>query len=280
MNDSQVQARMNEYARRWHVTLQRVVHTPTSLLGFGTRRAVPVVVKAARSTSDERWPGAVAAAFDGEGMVRVHAHAAGIALLEHVSPGTPLAEVVRRGDDDAATRILAEVIATLHRTDRPTAGFDGVEVWGDGFARYERSGDRQIAPVLVERAGIRYARLCRSQGKRRLLHGDLQHYNVLKDRSRGWVAIDPKGVVGELEFELGAALRNPHGVPALYSTGAAVERRIRCFEEHLRIDAERVIEWAYAQAVLSAIWTVEDEGVLPAADPALRLAGVLEPLLT
>jgi streptomycin 6-kinase len=59
-----------------------------------------------------------------------------------------------------------------------------------------------------------------------------------------------------------------------------VERRIRCFERHLPIDADRVIEWAYAQAVLSAIWTVEDEGVVPASDPALRLAAALESLLT
>jgi streptomycin 6-kinase len=280
LSSAEVQARMNEYARRWEVTLQRVVSTPTSLLGFGTRCDVPVVVKAARSTSDERWPGAVAAAFDGEGMVRVHAHAAGIALLEHVSPGTPLVEVVRQGDDAAATRILAGVIATLHQTDRPTGGFHGVEAWGEGFARYERSGDRQIPPVVVEQARSRYARLCGSQGRQRLLHGDLQHYNVLKDRSRGWVAIDPKGIVGELEFELGAALRNPHREPALYSTSAAVERRIRWFGEHLIIDAKRVIEWAYTQAVLSAIWTVEDEGVLPAADPALRLAAALEPLVS
>ena len=42
-----------------------------------------------------------------------------------------------------------------------------------------------------------------------LLHGDLQHYNVLLDKDRGWVAIDPKGVVGELEYEVGALLRNP-----------------------------------------------------------------------
>jgi streptomycin 6-kinase len=46
----------------------------------------------------------------------------------------------------------------------------------------------------------------------RLLHGDLQHYNVLLDRKRGWLAIDPKGVVAEGEFELGAALRNPIGM--------------------------------------------------------------------
>jgi streptomycin 6-kinase len=280
VHSSEVDARLHEYAGRWQVTVERVVHTTTAVLGFGTRRDTPVVVKAAHGTSDEGRAGDVAAAFDGAGMVRVLEHAPGIALLERVLPGTPLADVVRHGDDAVATHILAELIATLHQADRPVAGFPGVDAWGKGFARYERSGDRQIAPALVDQGRARYAKLLRSQGRQRLLHGDLQHYNVLADRSRGWVAIDPKGIVGELEFELGPALRNPHDRPTLYSSSAAVERRIRCFERHLPIDADRVIEWAYAQAVLSAIWTVEDEGVVPASDPALRLAAALESLLT
>jgi streptomycin 6-kinase len=51
--------------------------------------------------------------------------------------------------------------------------------------------------------------LCSSQRYRRLLHGDLHHGNVLHDSERGWVAIDPKGVLGEPEYEIGVALRNP-----------------------------------------------------------------------
>jgi streptomycin 6-kinase len=38
---------------------------------------------------------------------------------------------------------------------------------------------------------------------------DLHHYNVLSDSGRGWLAIDPKGLVGEVEYEVGAAIRNP-----------------------------------------------------------------------
>ena len=63
----------------------------------------------------------------------------------------------------------------------------------------------------VERAQRLYVGLCASQTSTRLLHGDLHHYNILRDGDRGWVAIDPKGVVGEVEYEIGAALRNPYG---------------------------------------------------------------------
>ena len=32
--------------------------------------------------------------------------------------------------------------------------------------------------------------------------------NVRFDSGRGWLAIDPKGVFGELEYEVGAVVRN------------------------------------------------------------------------
>lgn len=35
------------------------------------------------------------------------------------------------------------------------------------------------------------------------LHGDLHQDNILK-QGNGWLAIDPKGVIGEAEFEIAA----------------------------------------------------------------------------
>jgi streptomycin 6-kinase len=238
-----------------------------------------VVLKFAKPDGDETDSGAIAAAFHGNGMVRVYEHAHGVALLEELIPGAPLSEWVSHGEDPAATRILADVVAALHDPSPSADGVVTVEAWGHGFARYLSSGDRQIPLDLVEDARERFTKLCRTQGAVRLLHGDLQHYNVLEDRARGWIAIDPKGVAGELEYELGAALRNPHDIPELYSTSTSVERRIRCFAQNLPIDPARVLEWAYAQAVLSAIWTIEDDGVVIPDNPALVLAGTIGRML-
>src|SRR5207244_1723119 len=74
-----------------------------------------------------------------------------------------------------------------------------------------------------------YSDLCGSQRHRQLLHGDLHHYNVLFDARRGWLAIDPKGVVGELEYEVGAALRNPYEAPELFLEPSTIERRVEQF---------------------------------------------------
>lgn len=112
-----------------------------------------------------------------------------------------------------------------------------------------------------------------------LLHGDLQHYNVLFDNERGWVAIDPKGVVGELEYEVGALLRNPFELPELFTNRATVERRLKILMTHLPLDSARALNWSFAQAVLSAIWTVEDEHTLEPNNSALQLARTLKPML-
>jgi len=111
------------------------------------------------------------------------------------------------------------------------------------------------------------------------LHGDLQHYNILFDIEQGWTAIDPKGVVGEVEYEIGASLRNPYEKPELFASGEAVRRRLNSYARLLKLDSKRVLEWALTQAVLSAIWTVEDGFALDGSYPTIRLADTIRTML-
>jgi len=112
-----------------------------------------------------------------------------------------------------------------------------------------------------------------------LLHGDLHHDNVLFDDALGWRAIDPKGVLGEVEFEIGAALRNPQELPGVIGNLSVFRRRVDIFSSRLRLDSGRVLAWAFAQAVLSAIWKCEDGERVGADDPSLLLAETILPLL-
>nr|WP_274378954.1 aminoglycoside phosphotransferase family protein [Deinococcus cavernae] len=41
------------------------------------------------------------------------------------------------------------------------------------------------------------------------LHGDLHHGNVLHSPARGWLLIDPKGLVGERGFDYANIFYNP-----------------------------------------------------------------------
>lgn len=231
--------------------------TPSGCIAFVRQGGEPRVLKIFGPQSDETNAAAVLAHFDGHGAARLLKHSSRALLLERVQPGSSLADIVIVGDDDGATEILCNVIRALHRRPAAAGNFPSVEDWGEGFARYRRRGG-PLPPPLVDRAEAVYNELARSQGPRFLLHGDLHHGNVLHDARRGWLAIDPKGVVGELAYETGALLRNPAEDASRFATPAIIDRRVHILCERLSLDRRRVLSWCFAQAVLSAIWAVED----------------------
>jgi len=265
-------------AHLWRVELDESFETPSSVIAYGRRSAQRVVLKAVKRPNDEWHAGDVLAAFGGRGVVRVLEHTAGAMLLERLDPGTQLVELVRSGGHEAATAIVTEVIVAMTPDAAPLSS-PTVSDWARGFARYRATPDTQVPRPLAERAEQVYLDLCASQRSPRLLHGDLHHYNVLLDRARGWTAIDPKGVVGEIEYEIGAAMRNPVELPDLVTDRRTIERRLTRFCSALDLDAWRVMRWCYSQAVLSAIWGVEDGDAVGPDNLALRLATVLEPML-
>lgn len=91
-----------------------------------------------------------------------------------------------------------------------------------------------------------------------LLHGDLHQDNILLSQ-RGWLVIDPKGVVGPKEFETGAYLRNPY-----YDLGdkenmkELVTQRILQISQECGFNKETIKNWAFICAILSIIWMLED----------------------
>ena len=262
----------------WSVSVDRSFETASSMIAFGKQRDRAVVLKVLKEPGDEWHAGEILQAFDGNGAVRVYEHAPGAMLLEELRPGAPLVRVALDRSDDTATERLVDVIQRMHAAHLPP-NCATVAKWGDGFARYLESGDNQLPGALVERAGALYAELCSLQATTRLLHGDLQHYNVLWDEQRGWLAIDPKGVVGELEYEIGAAMRNPVERPDLFASRARIERRLDVLVRALNLDYMRALSWTFAQAVLSAIWSVEDGLAVDATTPAIQVASVVAPMI-
>jgi streptomycin 6-kinase len=186
---------------------------------------------------------------------------AGLLLLERLQPGTPLNEVA---DDDAATAAAAQVMRQLWRAPPSEHEFPTIADWGAGFgrlrARFE-GGTGPLPPPLVDRAERLYAELCASSAAPVLLHGDLHHGNILAAQRAPWLALDPQGVIGEPAYETGALLRNPFPeILAMPGARAILARRAARLAELLGFDRQRVAGWAFAQAVLSAWWEVEDHG--------------------
>jgi streptomycin 6-kinase len=270
--------RLRAKAAQWNVEIGEMRETPSSLIAFGVRDGRRVVLKLTKGVGDEARSGEVLRAFGTDGAVRVYEAEDGAVLLERLEPGEELVSLVRRGDDDQATRILAAVIARLGGRKAPVGTVTAAE-WGRAFGWYVQSGDQQVPPELVRDAHDLYRDLAASQRTTMLLHGDLQHYNVLYDNERGWLAIDPKGVVGELEYEVGALMRNPIEQPELLTQRRTIERRLEILTSLLPLDRSRALRWCFAQTVLSAVWGVEDGYKIARDHAGLRLARTLKQMI-
>jgi streptomycin 6-kinase len=168
-----------------------------------------------------------------------------------------------RVPEEEAVAAAAGVMRALWRPPPAAHPYPSVREWGR----------RSLDPA--SRASGVFAELCDSMDAAVVLHGDLHHFNLLRAGDDGWLAIDPKGVVGEPAYETGALLRNPKpALLALPDAARVLHRRAALLAEALDFDLDRVLGWAYAQAVLSAAWSVED-GEDPAF--ALAVADLLEP---
>ena len=203
--------------------------------------------------------------YKGRGSVRlIDADAsAGVLLLERLSPGSMLSEFGWKRDPEA-TRIAARVMKKLWRpvsTDHP---FKTVAEWALGFKRLRdrfQGGTGPFPPGLVVEAEEIYRRYLADSKQSVLLHGDLHHYNILSAGREPWLAIDPKGIVGDPAYDAGALLRNPiYSMLEWPDLTAIQSMRLDILAEELNLARRRLQEWAVAQAVLSAWWSYEDEG--------------------
>lgn len=201
--------------------------------------------------------------FDGQGSVRVlqedRDHLA--MLLEKAEPGTRVREV---SSDNEQITLVAALLKRLHKpiSLENIFVFPTISDWAKAFDRYIKTFSKKSGPVanwMFDKAEEIFTQYPKDKKELVLLHGDLHSDNVLSSK-RGWLAIDPKGVVGEREFELGAYLRNPYYDYPKGSDYKKLEKnRIIQFSEELGFDKKRILGWAFACAVISLLWFLEDE---------------------
>lgn len=201
--------------------------------------------------------------YNGRGMVRLLEvdEDAGAMLLERITPGTPLAETL---DDDVATRIAADVIRKIiipAPTD-PEGKLLSAGGWLSGLQRLRAEFGGGTGPFptrMVEQAERAAHEILESSGPPMLLHGDLHHWNILTAERDGWLALDPKGVVGEAEMEICQWMVNLWPDNADHAVlRRQAERRLAIFHEMLGFDLQRMRMHALVRGLLSNWWTYEE----------------------
>jgi streptomycin 6-kinase len=113
---------------------------------------------------------------------------------------------------------------------------------------------------LLDEAVAACLELGPDQGEPVVLHQDFHGGNVLLS-DRGWLAIDPKPLVGEREFDLASYLRDRRDELARDpDAGSRVRRQLDQLTSELGLDRERARGWGIVHALA---WGVTEDDVDP-----------------
>lgn len=231
------------------------------------RDGVPAMLKLAHE-AEERRGGGVMAWWGGQGAATVLAHEDEALLLERAMGAGSLVEMAR-SDDDGATRILCHAALGLHAP-RPAAPPASLVPLGQWFAALAPAADRRGGVLALAHATA--LALLADPREISVLHGDIHHENVLDFGPRGWLAIDPKGLIGEHGFDYANIFCNPD--PLVAAPPERLRRQARVVVEVAGLEPRRLLQWILAYAALSASWTLEDAKDRDEAVAALTIAEI------
>lgn len=239
---------VEEIARDWKVTLKEQLPGATCSkvwAGFD-QSGNEVVLKVPDDDSEEKLAGSTLLAFSNHGGVTIlnHDEPTGAILMPRLHPGTTLD--TSGLNDLQQVEVCSDVIRRLRQAQTVEAM---------SLDRWYRDLWNAPPDELVPEAQSIARRLIDTTTRQTLLHGDLHHFNILRNGDE-WVAIDPKGVLGDPAFEITGFMRNPIGRTP---DADGMSQRIQRFHECLGDPIDRLWGWAFVQTVLSYIWGDDPE---------------------
>ena len=183
----------------------------------------------------------------------------GALVIRRLTPGEPLSAL---RSDEEATMIAAQLMRDLPAPEPPAHRFPTIGRWALAFDRLRERFAGASGPLpmrMVEKAERLFTELQTSSPGEMLLHGDLHHDNILSDGDAGWVAIDPKGVIGEPAYEAARFQHNPFpGFLSMDRPQLVAERRVDILASILQVERSRLLAWGFFDAMLGACWSIDD----------------------
>jgi len=203
--------------------------------------------------------------FDGDGSIRLISSnpAYHALLLQQATPGETLKSLY----PSQMEYVMDSYISTMNKLhNKPLPKIHHYRHIGDWLGAIDNFSDQACPPHLTKKAIALKNELLSSITNEIFLHGDLHHDNILKNDDH-WLAIDPKGMVGDAEFEIAAfdfmyvsELANKNNVKNIF------EERVNLLACKANLNAQRIKDWVFVRLILMAAWHVEDNG-----DPSLAI---------
>lgn len=212
--------------------------------------------------------------FCGNGAIRVIAINSedNALLLEQAIPGFLLKEHHPLNIEDTI-KIYADVARMLSTRKLTNGNYTHASQWCEVI---DKIHDSRIAKQFVDKAIQLKSELLNSAQHEYLCHGDLHLENIIQFGTN-WLAIDPKGIFGEMAFEAAAFdLLSDDEMKDVSTISSKLIHRITLLSKALEIDYDRLLAWIFLRIIISAQWFIEDNG-----DPSnmLVLADYVYPLI-
>ena len=198
-------------------------------------------------------------AFAGEGAVKLIKYDESLCamLIERAVEGKTLSDVCG-ADYEKAVKIAVAVMKRLPRNPPDKTIFINLEKWTSGLNKAVKMG---FEPDKVAEAQKYFTELAEPFEKKILLHGDVHFDNILSARRESFLLIDPKGAVGEIGYEIAVFLNDLAGwTKHLANQKQILSAAVENFSQSFAVSSENLRKWAFAFAVLSGWWMLEDFG--------------------
>ncbi len=261
--------------------------THASLIWPVTANNEKLMLKVANPDDDEAHGAGMLRHYNGHGAVRLIRNDGHIQLLERISGADKptLEHMVTAGEADAATHIICDVIEQLHATytqtlaQTPLKNLIPFRQRSDGMRKHVNEGrvktaDRPLFHIAYDLCDELIAETIDLQIP---LHGDIHHGNILYSSTRGWLAIDPKGILGPRVYEYANALCNPYDASDIVTQPAHMQRQAAIISQRASLDKNLLLQFTFLHAMQCAAWSRSEPGQkrwLACAQTAARLAEI------
>jgi len=191
--------------------------------------------------------------FNGNGAATLFEYDEKAHLLDFIN-GENLVEKVVKGNDSEATEIICSVLVKLHHAKSKNFPKTLTPLMKRFSALIDRKRDNSIYDLGADIA----LELLQSPENEVVLHGDIHHQNILYDQNSGWLAIDPKGLIGESSFDAVNILFNPPNMSSYIISKDRIFTQANIITKLLKVDLNRFLKFAFSFGCLSSLWSVED----------------------
>lgn len=197
------------------------------------------------------------AAWNGRGAVKLYERDdARYAMLLERAHTTTLVE-----HTDGVAAIAGNLLRqlTIPAPDGLPRMSDKADAWAEELHKDAAELDHPFPDSVVQQAMAVVEELCRTQPET-VVHGDFHPRNILRADREPWLAVDPKGYVGDPAFDAGIFLRT-RAYHLLLGDGLAVDDLLRYLQTELAefaeasgVDADRIRRWTQLIAVQASFW--------------------------